>query len=338
MCNPKAHSGFAVFMLVFLALIVCLGSGCSQRKKQPGPPEKITVAYATSFEAVLVHVAFAQGYFAEEGLDATPQAHVFGKLALDSVVEGKADVATAGDTPVMFAVMAGKKIAILASIETSNKSTAIVTRRDRGINTPSDLKGKRVGVTLGTTGDFFLHVFLTAHDINGRQVRIIELEPDEMAAAMNGGTIDAAATWNPVVTQLQNDLGSSGRIFYGEALYTETFCAVARRDFVRERPEAVKKFLRALVKAETFVGKHPKEARRLAAEFAKTDKSILDRIWGGYNFRVTLDQALVVDLEDQTGWAMKHRLTSGSVVPNWMDFIYADGLQAVKPKTITIIR
>ena len=93
------QSRFAILSLTLLALITLTVTGC-QQQKQVAPPEKITIAYAESTGGPLVHIAIAKGYFTEEGLDATPQSHVSGKSALDAVIEGKADIATAGDTRV----------------------------------------------------------------------------------------------------------------------------------------------------------------------------------------------------------------------------------------------
>jgi len=307
-------------------------------QQQAGPSEKITIAYSTAYNALLVQIALAKGYFSEEGLDAAAQPHAFGKPALQAVIEGKADFATVGDTPIMFAVMAGKRITTLASIQTANRDVAVVARGDRGIAKPLDLKGKTIGVSLGTTGDFFAEVFLIAHGTDRKQVTIIDLKPDEMAAALNAGKVDAVSTWNPALIQLQKGMGNKGLTFYSESLYTEYFCLVAGQDFVKERPEAVRKVLRALIKAETFAKKNPEESRRLVAAFIKTDKALLDETWDIFTLRLTLDQALIVDFEDQTQWAMKYRLTTRRDMPNYLDFIYVDGLLAVKPDAVRIIR
>ncbi|MDI6742230.1 MAG: ABC transporter substrate-binding protein, partial [Smithella sp.] len=178
---------------------------------------------------------------------------------------------------------------------------------------------------------------LMAHDIDKKSVKFIDLKPDEMAAALDTGKIDAVSTFNPTILQLRNKLGNNGIIFFGESLYTEHFCVVAGQEYVKKNPAAVKKFLRALLKAETFVHKHPEESKRLIAEFIKIDKSRIDEIWGIFTFRVTLDQALLVDLEEQTRWVIKNRLTSGTTMPNYLDFIYFDGLKAVKPDAVRMI-
>lgn len=337
MINFQAQYRYTLLFLTAIAFIALTINGC-QPQKQAAPPEKITIAYSTVSNAILVYIAFAKDYFKEEGLEATPQPHPFGKPALQAVIEGKADIATVGDTPIVFAVLNGKKILTLAVIQTSNKNEAIVARRDQGIAQPSNLKGKKIGLTLGTTGDFFADSFLLTHGIDKKNVKIIDMKPDEMATALTTGKVDAVSTWNPTLIQLKKKLGSKGIIFSGESLYTEIFCVVAGQEYVKKNPAAIKKLLRALLKAETFVQQHPEESRRLVAEFIKTDKVILDETWDIFTFRVTLDQALLVDLEDQTRWAIKHRLAARRDMPNYLDFIYVDGLQTVKPAAVRMIR
>ena len=327
---------YRIFLLL-AATAVLLGVAC-QPAKQAGPQEKVTLAYSMSYNAVLAHVALAKGFFAEEGLAVTASPQAFGKKALDEVLEGKADLATVADTPFVFAAMDGRKITILATIETSHRNNAVVARTDRSIAKPTDLKGKKIGVTRGTTVDFFTHIFLEAHGLGGKDVTLVDLKPEEMKVALASGKIDAAATWNPVLTELRQALGEKGVSFYGESLYTETFCLVAGRDFVGKHPEAVRRVLRGLIRAEEFMRDHPAEARRLVAVFTKTDQAILDGVWDILTFRVDLAQSLIVDLEDQARWAIKNGLTKGRTMPNFIEYIYSDGLKAVKPEAVRIIR
>ena len=336
--ESSSRSRSPVVILVALAVIVWSVIGCKPPDKQAGLREKITFAYTTAPDAVLVHIAFAKGFFAEEGLDATPQPHAFGKLALVSVMEGKADLATVGDTPFVFAVMNGRKITTFATILTSNRNNAIVARQDRGIVKPSDLLGKKIGVTFGTTGDFFNYSFLLFHGIDEKQVRRIAMNPGDMAEALSTGKVDAVSTWSPFRQQMQKKLGSNGVAFFGETLYTETFCVAAPQEYAGKNPETLKKVLRALIKAETFVKQHPEESRRLVTEFTKTDKAIIEDTWDVFTFEVALDQGLLVNFEDQTGWVIKNRLATRTDMPNYLDFIYDNALRSVKPEAVRIVR
>ncbi len=320
----------------FVLVLTLLIASCQQKVKPP--VEKITIAYTTTPNAILVNIAFAKGYFAEEGLDATPQPHPFGRLALNSVIDGKADLATVADTPVMFAVMNDRKITVIAVIQTSNQSDAIFAKKDRGIENPADLVGKKIGYTSGTTSEYFAYAFLLSHGIYEKQVRLVGMKPDDMAEAIGTGKVDAVSTWNPYLKQLQKKFGSQAVTFFGEAVYTETFCLAAGREYVKKNPEAIRKVLRALLKAETFVNKHPGESRRLASQFIQMTAADLDEIWGIFDFKIVLDQALLVDLEQQARWAIRNRLVPGTAMPNFLEFIYDNGLSSINPKAVRILR
>ncbi len=132
---------------VWLAVAVSVLTGgylymrTSLEHKSAGPPEKVTIAYSASPDSALAQVAQAQGYYLKEGLDTVPQKYAYGKVALDAVLEGKADFATVAETPVMFAIMKGEKISIIATIQTSNRNNVIIARKDRGIQAPQGPKG-----------------------------------------------------------------------------------------------------------------------------------------------------------------------------------------------------
>ena len=328
---------FAVMLLTVAAVFVCSGTGCT-RQEQAGPPEKITIAYSSIPHTALFHIAFAKGFFSAEGLDVTAQPHEFGKLALNSLLEGKADLATPADTPIMFAVTGGKSIYVIAMIATSNKATAIIARKDRGIIVPSDLRGKRIGIVRRTTAEFFMDSFLSTRGIDRKEVKVVDLTPNEMPNALARGRVDAVSTWNPVLKNAQKALGDNAIVFYDENIYSDIFCIAAWQEFVKKHPEAVRKVLRALIRAEAFMKQNHEESRRLIAEFIKVDETILDELWNSFDFRVTLDQTLVVSLEDQTRWALRNKLIDGTAMPNYLDFIYFDGLNSVKPEAVKIIR
>lgn len=326
--------------LLFFALLTGCQKSPPENAAQPtaGPLQKITVAYTVQPQSTLVHVAVAKGYFTDEGLEVQPLLHTYGKAALQSVIDKKADLATVAETPVMFSILKGEKIFVLANIEASSMNNGVVARKDAGIAVPGDLKGKRIGFTPGTTSDFFLDSLLTASGLARQEILPVALKPEEMLDAVMARKVDAVSAWNYPLTQIRLQLGANGTIFHDQEIYTETFNIAAQQDFVRKNPEAVKRFLRALIKAENFVTQNPDAAQSIVAGATKIDKDLVREVWSAFNYHVLLGQTLLITLEDETRWAMRNKLAEQTVMPDYMDYIHLDSLRAVKPEAVRISR
>ncbi|MHB8709169.1 MAG: ABC transporter substrate-binding protein, partial [Desulfuromonadales bacterium] len=277
-------------------------------------------------------------FFREEGLEVTLQLHSYGKSALQSVLDGKADLATVADTPVMFAMMKGASPSVLATIQTSTRNTAIVARKDRGIGAAADLRGRRVGVAIGSNADYYLDLYLVLNALARKDVVVVELKPEEMADALLQGRVDAVTTWNPLVSKLRLALGDRGTVLRVDSAFTETFNIVSLRELTRQRPEMIRRFLQALVKAEDFVAANPRESQRIISAFCGIDSEVLEVIWDDFHFKTSLNQSLLVALEDQARWAIKNGMTDRRDLPDFFAALYTEGLTSVKPDAVRIIR
>lgn len=320
--------------LTSLLLLLPLLPGC--RRSAPPPPSRETVRVAYTFQpqCTLVHVAVAKGFFSEEGLDIQPDMHAFGKAALQALLDRKDDFATVAETPVLFNAMKGEAFFVIANIEASNDNNAIVARRDAGIEVRANLKGKRIGFTPGTTSDFFLDSFLTASGLTRRDIQPVALKPQEMQEAMRGRRVDAVCTWNYPLTQIKRELGTQGLVMLDREIYTETFNIAASQEMVQKRPETIRRFLRALIKAESFVAQYPKEAQAIMATATQIDPDLVREVWSAFNYVVKLDQTLIITLEDEARWAMNHKLVDNKEMPDFRRFIHPDGLRSVRPGSV----
>lgn len=327
-------------VLILAAMMLCAAlSSCDLREEKPaGPPDKVTIAFATLPETAVAQVAQSRGFYREEGLEVTARLHPYGKVALMDLLEGKADFATVAETPVMFAIMKGEKISVIATIQNSTLGHAILARRDRGILTPGDLRGKRIAATMGTTSDFFLDAILSLHGISRRDVQVVGVKAEEIPAAMEHGDVDAASAFTPYTAFTEKKLGNRMITFHNGDIYRYHFNVAAKQEFIRKNPEMVKKVLRALLKAEAFVRENPADAQKIVTDFSGIETGIVRSIWSDANFAVTLDQSLILALEDESRWAIKGGLTGSRTVPNYLDCIYSDGLKSIKPAAVRILR
>lgn len=323
--------------ILALALILVLAA-CQKASPPPPALQKLTVAFTDQPQSTLVHIAIARGYFRDEGLDIAPLKRTFGKAALQAVLEHKADIATAAETPIMFNILNGEPLLVLANIVASDTNNGVLAKRSAGITSAPELKGKRIGYTPGTTSDFFLSSLLTAHGIARADVRGVGVKPEDMAAAMNNGEVDAISTWNYPLSQIRHALGADAVLIHDRDIYTETFNLVARQDYVAAHPELVKRFLRAVIEAEKFAREHPEQAQLIMAGATNTEQSLVREVWDAFQFRVGLDQILLITLEDETRWAMSNGLTTRTDMPDYLSHLYFDGLDAVRPDAVRIRR
>ncbi len=333
-----------MWKLLFVLYCMLTLSGCEKPPVTAGTSgstparQKVTIALVNQPQSTLIFVAMKKGYFSDEGLDVQPLLQSFGKAALQTMIEGKADFATSAETPIMFSILRGDAIFVVANIETSTANDAVVARVDAGISKPADLKGKRIGFMPGTTIDFFLDSFLTAQGLTRQDITPVPLKPDELLDALLAKKADAVAAWNYPLTQIKRQLGAQAVTFYDRQIYTEHFNIAAMQDFVRKNPQTVTALLRGLVRAQAFVDGHANEAQDIVAEAIKVEKDLVEEVWNVMNYQVRLDQSLTITLEDETRWAMKNKLTDQTVMPGYASFIYVDALKAVKPGAVRMDR
>ncbi len=328
---------FTITWLVLLALSACGKSpGPVEDASLPGRMQKISIAITLQPQSALIHIAEAKGYFKSEGLEVQFQRFEFGKPALQAVLDGRADLAVAAETPIMFAILKGEKIVIVANIEASSTNNGVVARKSPGISTLADLKGQRVGFSKGTSSDFFLDSLLNANGLTRQDIRPVEMRPDEMLAAIKEGRVDAVCTWNYPLTQIKQELGAKGLVFLDPQIFTETFSLVGQQDVVKKNPQLIERFLRVMIRAEDFVAVQPAEAQAILAKAIGHDVKLVREVWDSFRYQVKLDDVVLITLEDETRWAIKNLLTDRTVMPNYRDYIYSDGLKAVAPKAVKL--
>ncbi len=328
-----------VWILVVVLVTGLAVVGCQEK---PEPFEKITIGVETSILPSAVWVAENKGYFQEEGLDVEIKEFCSGRTALATMLnERNLDMVTVAQTPVMFNSFERNDYVIIAAMVYSDNDVKILARQDKGIKKPSDLKGKTVGITKGSTGHFFLGLFLTHSGLMLSEIETIDIEASELPQALVDGRVDAISTWEPNIFNAKKLLGENAVLLQpkgGGKIFREDFYFVPNRDFTENNPETLKRFLKAIEKGEEFIQKNKEEAINIVSQRLKVDKELVVSIWDDFEFQLILDQAIIITLEDEARWAIDNNLTDATEVPNYLDYIHSDILDEIKPKAVTIIR
>jgi len=304
-------------------------------------PEKIILG--VDFSDTLsspVLVAENQGYFRDEGLDVKIMEYSSGRTALADMVAGKnLDVITCAQTPVMYNSFSSSDYAVIAAMASSYEAGALMlARRDRGITTARDLKGRRIGTPVGSTGHFFLNLFLIYSGLEISDVEIIDIDGPGLPGALADGRVDAIAVWQPQIYNAQKMLGEKAVILPGRNIYRVDFYLVSNKGFLSHNTKALTGLLKAIDRAEDFIMKNREEAINIVSGRMKMDREIVAAIWDEYQFKLFLDQAILTDLEAEGRWAIENKYANSATLPDYHKFIHPGILESIKPDAVNIIR
>ena len=307
-------------------------------EKYVGPIKKVTFGSSTTHKIAAVFVADNKGYFKDEGIDLEIKKSGSGKASFLPMLKGEGvDISAVADTPIVIESFNREDFYIIAGMYTSYDDK-VIARKDKGINSVADLRGKKVGLTKGTNAQFLLDLLLIYNKIPSSEVEVVDIKPMDLVTALENGDVDAISAWEPIPFEAEQVLQGKTIKFLNEEFYRKIFYFALKKDFARDNPGVVKRFIKAIDRTNTFLRENEGESQTIVAEALNLDKEAVVRGWEEGEFTLFLDQALIVSLEDQARWAIKNKLTDATKVPNYLNYIYFDALEAVKPKSMTIIR
>lgn len=326
----------AVVLIIFL--LVAFGSGSCLPGGYSGPMESLTLGTVLLEPSGLIFVAEDQHLFTENGLNVTIQYYETGLSAANAMLTGETEMAG----PVTEFVLVGKafneeKIQTVGSIDKVDYAS-IVARKDNGIEAASDLAGKRIGVARGTMLEFRLGRFLELHGMKISDIVLVDTALGKSAEAIASGELDAVLTVPPYTEAVKAKLGDTVVLWPAQGGQLSYQLIVAKTEWIEQHPQLIERFLNAISQAEEYVIQNPQEARRIVQQRMNLTENDIARIWSQNQFSLSLDQSLIVAMEDEARWMIANNLTAETQVPNFLDDIYVDGLDAVKPEAVNIIR
>lgn len=345
MASSQKLSSTAKFIALIVVLVGLLAGGFyffdPLAKLRPaaydGPRESLTLALGREPLAALAIVALDRKFFEAAGVDVAVKRYNSGALALKGFLAAEADVATTADIPIAFESLSRRDFSIVATIGSSDNEPRIVARKDHGVGAPSDLRGKRVATQKASAVHFFLHMFLLQNGMTTADVQLSYLKPNELVKALLDGEIDAFSMREPFVSQALQPLGDKAVVFMQPGLYRKTFNVVVHNDLLQRKPQAVQRFLRALAQAEAFAQQQPQAAKAIVAAGLEAKPEQVDELWRESNLTVSLDQSLLVGLEDEAKWIVEAKLSDVTEPPSYLDLIYVNALKTINPVMVSLI-
>ncbi len=324
-----------IFRLTILTAVIAVLVFFFGFSKKIAPPEAISIGNIGEYSVFNI-IAQKKNLFTENGLNASVTEFGTAPETFAALISGKVDIAVSSDIYAVQVLGKNPQIRIISQYG-KGRVVSILGRRDRGISKISDLKGKTVGLVKVSIGEFIFGQFLKFNGLSAKDVKIVYLNYSQINSQLKEGKIDAAVTLDQYVFSLTSKMGknlivwpaSESQEVFGVLLTTE--------NFIKNRPQAVKKYLKSLISAEDYLNKKPDEAKSILSNAIGVPKEYLDYSLSKNTYSIRLDQELILAMENLGRWMIRENTLKEKVLPNFLNYIYFDGLESLKPDVVTIV-
>lgn len=299
--------------------------------------ESLIIGIEPNQTNLLIYVAENQNYFKDNGLNVTIKTYSSGAAATNAMLKGEVNLASATEFVLARNILSNDSLQTIGSISKFTH-VYIIANKTIGIQNISDLIGKKIGLTFQTNSEFYLGRFLQLNNVDLDQVNLINVPTSEYLNVLVNGAVDAVVAWQPYPTTIQNELGNKDIIIWdvqsGQPGYEPIISA---SNWASNHSEIITKFLASLVKAQDYIIDNPSIGQAIAMNRINFTEQYVRATWPNYLFAVSLDQSFLLAMQDEATWMITNNMTNTISVPNFLNNVYLNGLESVRPSSITII-
>lgn len=221
-----------------------------------------TVIPRATLNYLSVPVAEVKGFFRDEGLE-NEAIVIPGATAIAALVSGEADYSGAGGTGMRAALRGAPIKAVM--FQTEKVTWYLIATPE--IAKAIDLKGKRVAVgTVGDTQDALITAYAERGGVAARDLIRVAMPSRSTASTILGMKSGAfhAATVNGDEALIAEKEGLRTLTFLGDLFPYPFQGFMASDEKIAKRPGDIKRWLRAMMRALTFIRERPEEAADIA--------------------------------------------------------------------------
>jgi sulfonate transport system substrate-binding protein len=270
----------------------------------------------------------------------------------EALASNAADIGSVADFSAVMMMAAGIPIYTIAH-QSSFRSAVLATKKS-GVKTLQDLKGKSVYGLFGITAYLNAQEAVRRAGLTpGKDVNFVNMGTAELADAVRSQQIDAFFMWDPWVANYEHH-------GLAHVLSHETNPAMvleARGDFIKNKPDVLKRFLRAHAEALFFASNNKELTNRWfrSRDPAKgLDPMVIEKAsefdpnWRATKFsdiRTTVSDQGIASMQRMADWGFGEKLRPKlPTVADWMRLdaakaVDAEGTtQPFDPKTVKILQ
>ncbi|MCX4388023.1 aliphatic sulfonate ABC transporter substrate-binding protein [Micromonospora peucetia] len=234
-----------------------------------GGGEPVKLGYIADFTgASLMAIAQEKKLWAQHGLKPDLKVFTNGPLQVQALGAGDLDFGYLGPGAMWLPASGKARVIAVNSLGFADRVIA-----QPGITSIAALKGKKIGVPEGTSGDMIVRLALRRAGLSIDDVQKVAMDASTVVTAFGSGQIDAAGIWYPLIGTIKKRVPDLTELAKNEDFYPDISfpsAYVGRNDVVTGKPELVKKVLAVLRAANDERAADVEGAVALTAKFLKS--------------------------------------------------------------------
>ena len=215
----------------------------------------------------------------------------------ESFAAEQQDIGVMGSVPGILAKAAGQDRVYLGIAVNGEKTETIIVPKDSPIKSIADLKGKKIGLVVGSICENLVYNLLATEGLTLADVELVNLATSEQQVALASKQVDAVATWQPTISKLIADgenvilADGTGGVFKAESPI------FGNRGYVEQNPEIVQIFIQQYARAAYEVENNKeKYAKEYAEKYGITEELLYAALEDSY-FPIDIAQEDIDDLQ-----------------------------------------
>jgi ABC-type nitrate/sulfonate/bicarbonate transport system substrate-binding protein len=212
--------------------------------------------YQTNMWGMPTYYLLRSGLLQKHGVKFEEFAVPSGNLTMQQMVARQVDMGTYAGPSFIIGHEKGGLVAI-AKVEYVGKTARVMARKDLGLKTVADLRGKKVANQTGSsTGNIFVDQIATKAGLKKGDYQEIRMNVNDMVAAMAAKTVDAMVNVEPYNAIAEDEgLANSLEDFYSFDKLPVFMAATP--EFVEKNPDACVGYLKAWLEVGKDFKEHP---------------------------------------------------------------------------------
>lgn len=205
-----------------------------------------------------------------------------GPLVIAAETGGSVDVGWMNETPLVFAQAAGSPVKVVAAsrnLDPASSNLALVVAADSATRAAGDLKGKPVGMLVGTITQYFVARYLESAGLSLKDIKPVQLA-SLSSASLEHGVVVAYVTAEPQLSQ-QLASGKVRVLAWGGEPYTPGLGYLVASDAALADPKRaalIGDFVARVARATRWQREHMDKAGAFTAKLYKTTPEIAEAI------------------------------------------------------------